>query len=67
VDLNGKFALAFASLSCVMVFSIVAIVSSFLYTKKYTKFGGSSDMALGKFTNQQFSGLGKVVRDGKKD
>jgi hypothetical protein len=67
VDLNGKFALAFASLSCVVVVSIVMIVSSFLYTKKYTKFGGSNEMALSKFTNQQFSGLGKVVRDGQKD
>ena len=67
MDLNGKFALAFASLSCVMVISIVMVVSSFLYTKKYTKFGGSGGMALGSYTNQQFSGLGKVISDGKKN
>jgi hypothetical protein len=68
MDIHGKFALVFASLSAFFVLSVMVVITTYLFVKKQSRYGGAgSEFSLGKFTNKEFNSIGGVVQDSKRE
>jgi hypothetical protein len=68
MDIHGKFALVFASLSAFFVLSVMVVITTYMFVKKQSRYGGAgNEFSLGKFTNKKFNGIGGVVQQSREE
>lgn len=66
MDVHGKFAFVFATLSAFFVLSIMVVITTYMFSKQESRYGdATNEFALGKYTNQQYNNIGHVIKDAK--